>query len=102
MRRPGRLERIENRRGLHVFVDYAHTDDALRSVLQALRRTRDTVQARGRILTVFGCGGDRDRGKTSSDGRRRRGELGCGDRDVRQSSYGRSERDYFRDSDWNA
>lgn len=55
---PGRLERIENSRGVSVFVDYAHTDDALRNVLETLREV-----APSRITTVFGCGGDRDRGK---------------------------------------
>lgn len=53
---PGRLERIPNPRGLHIFVDYAHTPEALRQTLAALRAVaRDT-----RIITVFGCGGDRD------------------------------------------
>lgn len=60
---PGRLEKVENARGLHIFIDYAHTDDALRSVLTALHRVRTKGNGRGRILTVFGCGGDRDRGK---------------------------------------
>lgn len=55
---PGRLQRVENRRGVMCLVDYAHTDDALRNVLSALRRL-----APKRIITVFGCGGDRDRGK---------------------------------------
>ena len=55
---PGRMERIENSRGLLVFVDYAHTGDALENVLQTLR----AAGAR-RIITVFGCGGDRDREK---------------------------------------
>jgi UDP-N-acetylmuramyl-tripeptide synthetase len=56
---PGRLERVENPRGLHVFVDYAHTPDALSNVLQTVRE----VAAGARIICVFGCGGDRDREK---------------------------------------
>ena len=55
---PGRLERIENPMGFHVFVDYAHTPDALVNVLQALR-----AAGFARIVAVFGCGGDRDRAK---------------------------------------
>ena len=55
---PGRLERVENSRRLHAFVDYAHTPDALVNVLQALR-----AAGFARIVTVFGCGGDRDRTK---------------------------------------
>jgi len=58
---PGRLERVltdEPDRGPRVLVDYAHTPDALASVLAALRPL-----VRGRIWTVFGCGGDRDQGK---------------------------------------
>ncbi len=55
---PGRLERIENRIGRFVFVDYAHTPDALKNVLSALRLTSEN-----RIICIFGCGGDRDRGK---------------------------------------
>lgn len=60
---PGRLEKVPNDRGLHIFVDYAHTDDALRTVLTALADVRRQSGAKGRIITVFGCGGDRDRGK---------------------------------------
>ncbi|WP_165079075.1 MULTISPECIES: UDP-N-acetylmuramoyl-L-alanyl-D-glutamate--2,6-diaminopimelate ligase [unclassified Desulfovibrio] len=54
----GRLERVDNPQGLHVFVDYAHTPDALVNVLTALR-----VAGFARIVTVFGCGGNRDRTK---------------------------------------
>ena len=55
---PGRLEAIPNRKNKRVFVDYAHTDDALRNVLAALREC-----CKGKLVVVFGCGGDRDRGK---------------------------------------
>ncbi len=55
---PGRLERIPNPQGLDIFVDYAHTPDALVNVLSALRGAGFE-----RIVTVFGCGGDRDRTK---------------------------------------
>ncbi|MCP3954643.1 MAG: UDP-N-acetylmuramoyl-L-alanyl-D-glutamate--2,6-diaminopimelate ligase [Desulfobacterales bacterium] len=55
---PGRLEPVANNRALYVFVDYAHTPDALENVLQALAPLRKT-----RIICVFGCGGDRDRTK---------------------------------------
>lgn len=60
---PGRLERVENRRGLNIFVDYAHTDDALATVLKALSDVRAQSASKGKIITVFGCGGDRDKGK---------------------------------------
>ena len=54
----GRLERVTNPQGLNVFVDYAHTPDALVNVLKALRGAGFK-----RIIAVFGCGGNRDRGK---------------------------------------
>ncbi len=57
---PGRLERIPNELGIEVYVDYAHTDEALKEVLAALKELK-----RERIITIFGCGGDRDREKRS-------------------------------------
>lgn len=54
----GRLEKFEKSNGAYIFVDYAHTDDALENVLEALSSFKEQ-----RIITVFGCGGDRDRTK---------------------------------------
>ncbi len=62
----GRLEAVRNTHGIHVFVDYAHTDDALNSILKLLGGIRSGLapaKSPSRIITVFGCGGDRDRGK---------------------------------------
>lgn len=64
---PGRLECVVNRMGRRVFVDYAHTDDALKNVLSTLREI-----CKGRLILVFGCGGDRDRGK-----RLKMGQIAC-------------------------
>ena len=61
---PGRLEEIPNRRKKKIFVDYAHTDDALKNVLMTLREI-----CTGRLLVVFGCGGNRDQGKRFKMGR---------------------------------
>ena len=55
---PGRLERVGNAGERFVFVDYAHTPDALENVLKTLHAISDQ-----RIICVFGCGGDRDTGK---------------------------------------
>ncbi|RKY38752.1 MAG: UDP-N-acetylmuramoyl-L-alanyl-D-glutamate--2,6-diaminopimelate ligase, partial [Candidatus Omnitrophota bacterium] len=57
---PGRLERIECGQDFLVFVDYAHTEDALRNVLRTMR---SILPAGGRLISIFGCGGDRDRQK---------------------------------------
>ncbi len=102
---PGRLERVDDHgRGVRVFVDYAHTEDALENVCRVVRQSLDRERARvldkpsreehkkehalaagrasatmqrgssgaaraGRLIVVFGCGGDRDRGKRSPMGR---------------------------------
>ena len=55
---PGRLERVPESGDIGVFVDFAHTPDALATVLATLRGVTS-----GRLIAVFGCGGDRDRGK---------------------------------------
>lgn len=55
---PGRLEAIDEGQAFSVIVDFAHTEESLKAVLRAVRDIGD-----GRIITVFGCGGDRDRSK---------------------------------------
>jgi UDP-N-acetylmuramyl-tripeptide synthetase len=61
---PGRLERLQSKGGGYVFVDYAHTPDALENVLTTLRSLNPA-----RLICVFGCGGDRDTGKRSLMGK---------------------------------
>jgi len=58
VRIPGRFELVPNERGFLVVVDYAHSDDALTNLISSARRLNPA-----RIITVFGCGGDRDRKK---------------------------------------
>jgi UDP-N-acetylmuramoyl-L-alanyl-D-glutamate--2,6-diaminopimelate ligase len=59
---PGRFERIDCGQRFLVAVDYAHTDDALRNVIQVAREMIHLTKG-GRVITLFGCGGDRDRAK---------------------------------------
>ncbi|MDX8430299.1 MAG: UDP-N-acetylmuramoyl-L-alanyl-D-glutamate--2,6-diaminopimelate ligase [Candidatus Algichlamydia australiensis] len=54
----GRLEPVKNSRGISIYIDFAHSDDALKNVLKTLRECK-----KGKIITVFGCGGMRDRTK---------------------------------------
>lgn len=61
---PGRLERIDFDGGFSIFVDYAHTDDALKNVINTLRQINLK-----RIIVVFGCGGERDKTKRPKMGR---------------------------------
>jgi len=61
---PGRLESVSGGQPFAVFVDYAHTDDALHNVLTTLREL-----TKGRLLLLFGCGGSRDTGKRAKMGR---------------------------------
>ena len=61
---PGRLQKVGSVAGINVFVDYAHTPDALANVLATLRKL-----TRKRLIVIFGCGGDRDRGKRAIMGK---------------------------------
>ncbi len=55
---PGRLERVENNIDRYIFVDYAHTPDALESILKTLKPLKTKEESK--LITLFGCGGDRD------------------------------------------
>ncbi|MBF0485749.1 MAG: UDP-N-acetylmuramoyl-L-alanyl-D-glutamate--2,6-diaminopimelate ligase [Candidatus Omnitrophica bacterium] len=80
---PGRLERVEGPQDFHVFIDYAHTDDGLKNVLEALVAVRHK-----RLIVVFGAGGDRDKTK-----RPRMGKVACdlADYSILTSDNPRSE-----------
>jgi UDP-N-acetylmuramoyl-L-alanyl-D-glutamate--2,6-diaminopimelate ligase len=61
---PGRMEKVKNSHDITCLVDYAHTGDALENVLATVKEI-----ATGKVITVFGCGGDRDNGKRPIMGR---------------------------------
>ena len=56
---PGRLEKVSCGNNIRIFVDYAHTEGALRNILLTLGK----IKGRGRLIVVFGCGGNRDKRK---------------------------------------
>jgi len=58
---PGRFQLVDGGQPFTVIIDYAHTDDALRNLIALARQM--TAKSKGRVITVFGCGGDRDRTK---------------------------------------
>ena len=58
VRVPGRSELVDNKLDLTVMIDYAHSPESMQSILQATK-----AYTRGRVICVFGCGGDRDSGK---------------------------------------
>ena len=60
---PGRFELVDAGQPFIVVVDYAHTDDALRNLTRIARQMLSHQQPQGRVITLFGCGGDRDRAK---------------------------------------
>jgi UDP-N-acetylmuramoyl-L-alanyl-D-glutamate--2,6-diaminopimelate ligase len=82
---PGRMERIEAGQPFPVLVDYAHTPDGLEQVLRA---ARPLVEPHGRLVVVFGCGGDRDRAKRPAMGK---AAAGLADMIVVTSDNPRSE-----------
>src|SRR5205807_9575302 len=60
---PGRFEQVDCKQPFTVVVDYAHTDDALRNLTALGREFVQRGGQKGQVITVFGCGGDRDRAK---------------------------------------
>jgi len=60
---PGRLQLVTNSKNVHIFIDYAHTPDALKNVLESIQKVRAESGQQNQIMTIFGCGGDRDKTK---------------------------------------
>lgn len=57
---PGRMQQVPNRKGLHIYIDFAHTPQGLRSALTALRTIMRKDKNKGRLIAVYGCAGLRD------------------------------------------
>lgn len=66
---PGRFEAVDQGQPFLAVVDYAHTEDALRRLIESARTIANRNRGPGRVLTLFGCGGDRDRSKRAPMGR---------------------------------
>jgi len=66
---PGRFQVVPSTSGITVVVDYAHTDDALRNLITLARELVSTQTPPGKVITLFGCGGDRDKTKRPKMGR---------------------------------
>lgn len=60
---PGRLQRVREVRNKNVFVDFAHTPDAVEKTIETVRQLKEELKLNNKIITVFGCGGDRDNTK---------------------------------------
>ena len=58
IRVPGRSELVDNKLGLTIMIDYAHTPESLEKILSSVK-----IYTKGRVISVFGCGGDRDKNK---------------------------------------
>ncbi len=65
----GRFERIDSRKGFTVIVDYAHSPDSLQKTLEAAKEILKNAGKAGRLITIFGCGGNRDRTKRPKMGK---------------------------------
>ena len=91
---PGRFERVDCKQPFTVVVDYAHTDDALSNLTSLAREFVQHARQKGRVITVFGCGGDRDRSKRPLMGEAAGARQRFRSPDVRQPAQRGSTRHY--------